>query len=300
LLEIGVGGYELKTVGGASLAMWADYFTNGQITGIDVAQKQLSLNPRIKVLQGSQVDPRFLKAVCDQRGPFDIIIDDGSHVPKHVVASFQILFPTLADGGLYVIEDVQTAFWPNFGGSSLHGGDMVKLARTAIECINHAELAVVKASHTLPMFAQQVKTFRAFHNIFVIEKGENREPSNFAYDLNNPHVAKAVKIIEQELDKAPTPEGMANLVDVYLSGRDSARAKEIADKALSLWPENPTVMLGAYKVAKERKDISAQIGYLERVLRIEADNVVLQERLKEAKSAAGVNRDSQDAESKRV
>jgi tetratricopeptide (TPR) repeat protein len=300
LLEIGVGGYELKTVGGASLAMWADYFANGQITGIDVAQKQLSLNPRIKVFQGSQVDPRFLKAVCDQRGPFDIIIDDGSHVPKHVVASFQILFPTLADGGLYVIEDVQTAFWPNFGGSSLHGGDMVKLARTAIECINHAELAVVKASHTLPMFARQVKTFRAFHNIFVIEKGENREPSNFAYDLNNPHAAKAVKIIEQELDKAPTPEGMANLVDVYLSGRDSARAKEIADKALSLWPENPTVLLGAYNVAKERKDISAQIGYLERVLRIEADNVVLQKRLKEAKSAVGVNRDSQDAESKRV
>ena len=299
LLEIGVGGYELKTVGGASLAMWADYFANGQITGIDVAQKQLSLDPRIKVFQGSQVDPRFLKAVCDQRGPFDIIIDDGSHVPKHVVASFQILFPTLADGGLYVIEDVQTAFWPDFGGSVLHGGDTVKLARTAIECINHAELAVVKASNTLPVFAQQVKAFRAFHNMFVIEKGENCEPSNFAYDLNNPHAAKAVKSIEKELDKMPTPEGMTNLVDVYLSGRDPARAKEIADKALSLWPENPTLLLGAYRVAKERKDLPAQIGYLERVLRIEADNVVLRERLKEARAAA-VKRDSQDAASKRI
>ena len=300
LLEIGIGGYELRTVGGASLAMWADYFANGQITGIDVAQKQLSLDPRIKVFQGSQIDPRFLKAVCDQRGPFDIIIDDGSHVPKHVVASFQILFPTLADGGLYVIEDVQTAFWPNFGGSVLHGGDTVKLARTAIECINHAELAVVKASHTLPIFAGQIKAFRAFHNMFVIEKGENCEPSNFAYDLNNPHAAKAVKSIEEELDKAPTPEGMANLIDVYLRGGDPARAKEIADKALSLWPENPALLLGAYGLAKERKNISAQIGYLERVLRIEPDNVLLQERLKEAKSAAGVNRDAQNEESKRV
>jgi tetratricopeptide (TPR) repeat protein len=136
--------------------------------------------------------------------------------------------------------------------------------------------------------------------MFVIEKGENCEPSNFAYDLNNPHAAKAVKSIEKELDKMPTPEGMTNLVDVYLSGRDPARAKEIADNALSLWPENPTVLLGAYRVAKVRKDIPAQIGYLERVLRVEADNVVLQERLKEAKSAAGVNWDSQDAESKRV
>jgi tetratricopeptide (TPR) repeat protein len=207
------------------------------------------------------------------------------------VASFQILFPTLADGGLYVIEDVQTAFWPDFGGSMLHGGDMIKLARTAIECVNHAELAVVNASRTLPTFAQQVKAFRAFHNIFVIEKGKNCEPSNFAYDLNNPHAATAVKIIEEELDKAPTPEGMANLVDVYLSGRDPARAKEIADKALSLWPENPTLLFGAYRVAKERKDLPAQIGYLERVLRIEADNVVLRERLKEARAAA-VKRDT--------
>jgi hypothetical protein len=284
LLEIGVGGYEFKTVGGASLSMWADYFANGQITGIDVAQKQLSLDPRIKIFQGSQDDPRFLKAVCDQRGPFDIIIDDGSHVPKHVVASFQILFPTLADGGLYVIEDMQTAFWPNFGGSLLHGGDTVNLARTAIECINHAELAVVKASKTLPIFAQQVKAFRAFHNIFVIEKGENCEPSNFAYDLNNPHAAKAVKSIEEELDKAPTPEGMANLVDVYLRGRDPVRAKEIADKALLLWPENLALLLGAYGVAKERNDLPAQIGYLERILQIESDNVVLQERLNEARA----------------
>ena len=40
LLEIGVGGYEFKTVGGASLAMWADYLSNGQITGIDIAEKR--------------------------------------------------------------------------------------------------------------------------------------------------------------------------------------------------------------------------------------------------------------------
>ena len=38
LLEIGVGGEELKTVGGASLAMWADYFSSGQITGIDLSK----------------------------------------------------------------------------------------------------------------------------------------------------------------------------------------------------------------------------------------------------------------------
>ena len=140
LLEIGVGGYGLKTLGGASLAMWADYFANGQITGIDIAEKRLTLGARVMLFRGSQDDRSFLKRICDERGPFDIVIDDGSHVPKHVVASFHILFPTLKDGGIYVIEDVQTAFWPNSGGSTMHGGETIKLTRTIIECLNHAEI----------------------------------------------------------------------------------------------------------------------------------------------------------------
>jgi hypothetical protein len=52
LLEIGVGGYGFRKIGGASLAMWADYFQWGTILGLDVAEKQLSLGPRVTILQG--------------------------------------------------------------------------------------------------------------------------------------------------------------------------------------------------------------------------------------------------------
>lgn len=283
LLEIGVGGYDLKTIGGASLAMWADYFPGGHITGIDIAEKRLALNPRIKIFQGSQNDPTFLKKVCDERGPFDIIIDDGSHIPKHVVTSFHLLFPSLVNGGLYVIEDVQTAFWPRFGGSILHGGDTVKFARTLIECLNHAEIAIVEQSHSFPPFAKQIKSFRAFHNLFVIDKGENCEPSNFAYDLNNPSAADAVKIIELELERTPTAEGMANLADVYLKGGNLLRAKEIADRALAQWPANVSALMAAYDVAKRRKDNSAKIDCLERILQIEPENAALRRAVEEAR-----------------
>src|SRR5215470_6705217 len=54
LLEIGVGGYEFARLGGASLAMWADYFANGRVLGIDVYAKTLNLGPRVCVQQGSQ------------------------------------------------------------------------------------------------------------------------------------------------------------------------------------------------------------------------------------------------------
>lgn len=283
LLEIGVGGYDLKTAGGASLAMWADYFSCGEITGLDIAEKRLAPNPRIKLYQGSQDDSIVLKKICDERGPFDIVIDDGSHVPKHVVTSFNLLFPSLVDGGLYVIEDVQTAFWPHFGGSSLHGGDTVRLTRTLIECLNHAEIGVVDRSHSFPPFAKQIKSFRAFHNVFVIDKGENCEPSNAAYELNNPAAIDAVKIIEEELERAPTAAGMANLADVYLKGGNLVRAKDIADRALAQWPTDTSALMVAYSVANRRKDTAAKIGYLERMLHIEPENAVLRRTMEEAR-----------------
>lgn len=276
LLEIGVGGYDLKTSGGASLSMWAEYFANGQITGIDTAEKRLMLDARVRIFRGSQDDSVFLKKVCDERGPFDIIIDDGSHVPEHVVASFHILFPTLTEGGVYVIEDVQTAFWPNFGGSTMHVGDTVKLTRTIIECLNHAEIAVADRSHSFPAFAGQIKALRAFHNLIVIDKGDNSEPSNFAYDMGNPHIARAVKAIEHELQNAPTAEGMANLSELYCRGGDLAKAKEVAGEAVSRWPTNSAALMAAYTVAVRQNELSASTQYLDRLLQIEPDNAALQ------------------------
>jgi hypothetical protein len=285
LLEIGVGGYDLKTVGGASLAMWAEYFPRGQITGIDIAEKRLALDARIKFFRGSQDDPAFLKSVCDARGPFDVIIDDGSHVPKHVVTSFHVLFPALTEGGLYIIEDVQTAFWPSFGGSLLHGGDTMKLARTVIECLNHAELGVVGGSRSLPEFARQIKSFRAYHNLFVIEKGDNGEPSNFAYDLNNPRAIEAAKLIERELERAPTAEGMANLLDLYVTGGNLIKASGLTDKVLSLWDANAAVLMAAYRVAEKTNDTARRLDCLERLVRLEPDNERLKQALEQARAA---------------
>jgi hypothetical protein len=34
----------------------------------------------------------------------------------HVVASFEALFPHVKLGGLYVVEDLATAYWPSRGG----------------------------------------------------------------------------------------------------------------------------------------------------------------------------------------
>lgn len=270
LLEIGVGGYEHKKVGGNSLAMWADYFPLGQITGVDIAEKQLSLDPRIKVLRGSQVDPDFLNRVCEERGPFDIIIDDGSHIPKHVVASFAMLFPRLLDEGIYVIEDVQTAFWPNFGGSLLRGGDTIKLARTLIEYLNHAEICIYDRYRSVPNYAWQVRALHAYHNILAIEKGDNREPSNMAYHLTSPFAAHALGTIAREFEQSPSAEISAVLIDMYSRGGDHAKAKDMIETTLAKWPDSGAIWLSALWDATRRGDKAGEKHCAERLQQIDA------------------------------
>lgn len=117
MLEIGVGGYGHPGRGGESLATWRDFFPDAFIVGVDIQPKTLDLGARVRILQGSQVDAGFLAEAVGEYGPFDVILDDGSHMNAHVVETFGILFPTLRPGGIYIVEDVQTATFPRYGGS---------------------------------------------------------------------------------------------------------------------------------------------------------------------------------------
>jgi len=118
LLEIGVGGYKRPLVGGDSLRMWKRYFEKGIITGIDLYDKSALSEHRINIVKGDQCDATFLQEVTSVHGPFDIIIDDGSHIQSHIIASFEALFPLMPAGGIYVIEDTQTSYRPKYEGST--------------------------------------------------------------------------------------------------------------------------------------------------------------------------------------
>ena len=107
ILEIGVAD-------GASIKVWSDYFANSNIAGIDIKkidieEKKLK-KKNIKIYQGSQTDKAFLQKIIKIHNNFDIIIDDGSHYPKDVIKSFELLFPCLSLNGLYFVEDVQTSY----------------------------------------------------------------------------------------------------------------------------------------------------------------------------------------------
>ena len=180
LLEIGVGGYADPERGGESLRMWKEFFPRARIIGIDIHPKTGIAEDRITILQGDQSDPAFLDDVAARYGPFDIVVDDGSHVCAHVIASFQRLFGHLAVDGIYAIEDLQTSYWARtYGGSS--GADRAGTSMTFLHALtdglNHAELDI--PGYVPSDFDLSVTSVTFYHNLAFIQRGDNRQPSNW-------------------------------------------------------------------------------------------------------------------------
>lgn len=104
LLEIGV-------LNGASLRMWKHFFKRSRIYGLDInPQARQHEESRVEIWIGSQADKGLLMQLSEDAGGFDIVIDDGSHVNRHIVASFNALFDSMRPGGVYVIEDLHCSY----------------------------------------------------------------------------------------------------------------------------------------------------------------------------------------------
>ena len=183
ILEIGVGGYADPDRGGNSLRMWKYYFPNSMIYSIDICDKAKFQEERIRIFQGSQADESFLKDICIRIGSLDIIIDDGSHVNSHVITSFKALFPFLKDGGIYVIEDTQTSYWPSEGGNSENLNDpatSMNFFKSLTDGLNYREF--LRPGYLPSYFDKNLTAVHFYHNLIFIFKGQNNDSSNMVVD----------------------------------------------------------------------------------------------------------------------
>ena len=112
MLEIGV--YK-----GGSLQMWREFLRpEAIIVGIDIDPDCKAFDrpqDNLFVRIGDQSDPEFLDSIVEEFGPFDFILDDGSHICSHMIDSFNALFMDgLKQGGIYLLEDTHSSFWPDY------------------------------------------------------------------------------------------------------------------------------------------------------------------------------------------
>lgn len=102
---------EIGVKEGQSLRMFESYFPNATIYGIDIdpACKQYETD-RIKIFIGDQNDDAFLDHLKTTLGPIDVLLDDGSHITSHQLKTFSVLYPSIARGGFYIVEDLRNSY----------------------------------------------------------------------------------------------------------------------------------------------------------------------------------------------
>jgi hypothetical protein len=108
IIEIGVDK-------GDGMLQFKELLPNCNICGLDI-RKDTPNSPVGNVWIGSQTDIELLNKINEDEGPFDIVIDDGSHINDHQITTFEHLFPKLNPGGIYIIEDMHTSYWESCGG----------------------------------------------------------------------------------------------------------------------------------------------------------------------------------------
>lgn len=174
VLEIGIGGYDDPEVGGGSLRVWRDYLPRSVIVGFDIEEKRIDLGSRVRIVQGDQTSEEDLLAAVEALGgPPDIVIDDGSHLAEHARASFDVLFPMLPSGGLYVVEDLLTSYVPEMGGAPEPSPDTaVGMARALVGDVQANDVAFGLKDRWIPPVADAagVGSVCVYPGIFFVEK----------------------------------------------------------------------------------------------------------------------------------
>lgn len=124
ILEIGLGchksgGMLQGTPGGSALA-WRYMFPSSafdldlHIMEFDeeCARNWDLKNPGVAHVHfGDQGNVESLRQVMREAGdePFDLIIDDGSHLNEHQILTLETLIHNIAPGGIFIVEDIQSA-----------------------------------------------------------------------------------------------------------------------------------------------------------------------------------------------
>ena len=130
--------WEIGCGEGGSLQMWKRYLgPHAQIVGLDIRPECARFEEdQIAVRIGDQSDLAFLDKVLAEFGSPDVVLDDGSHRMDHVVATFGHLYPRLERNGVYMVEDMHTAYWDDFGGGLKREGSFIELCKDLIDELN--------------------------------------------------------------------------------------------------------------------------------------------------------------------
>lgn len=178
LLEIGVQN-------GGSLEVWSKYLPAGStIIGIDIdpAVEKLSFKGNVRAFVADINDKDKVEGLIGTE-PFDVIVDDGSHVSSDIISTFRHLFPKLAPGGKYIVEDLHASYWKSHEGGLRLRSSSIEYFKDIVDALNtdHFEsddCLSDEAKIEIRSLGRQFARITFYDSVVVIEKlvAEKRRP----------------------------------------------------------------------------------------------------------------------------
>jgi SAM-dependent methyltransferase len=228
---------------GGSPALFSLWFELDKLVGIDWSPpvagfeefcRTHEVGKRIRSYYGvSQTDRlRVEEIVRTEFGatPLDAVIDDASHLYATTRQTFEIAFPLLRPGGIYVIEDWGWAHWP---------GSRFFMGETALSMLVMELIMLCAARRDL------VAEVRAFPNYAFVRKSSDAK-SMPHFRLDELHLGREIELVgTQNLNLG----GVAHLIARNLQRRASLMAGNLKERA-------------RYRAKRTARKLQKAVGYL--------------------------------------
>jgi predicted O-methyltransferase YrrM len=170
---------EFGVAHGGSLEMWRHYFgKRARIIGVDINPECLeSASRSAEVYLADQDDPDSLRKLAETVGQADIVIDDGGHTTRQQLNTFEVFYPLVKTPGVYLVEDLHTNYWHEFGGGLRQQGTFIEHAKQLIDQLNawHSRDA---ESLKVDDFTQTTRSMHFYDSIIAFTKEQVVAPSH--------------------------------------------------------------------------------------------------------------------------
>lgn len=162
MVEIGVSE-------GGSLAMWKDYFGDGsRIVGVDINPEcKAHEDNGIDVFIGSQDNPYLIDSIFKKYQNVDIILDDGSHLMQHMIATFSLAYDRISPHGIYIVEDTHTCYWAEYEGGLGLPNTFMEFAKNKLDDINAVH---TREARPVSSFTRSTDSITVYDSVVVFEK----------------------------------------------------------------------------------------------------------------------------------
>lgn len=164
---------------GGSLKMWQNYFgPKARIIGVDINPECKKIKGKnIEIYIGDQEDRVFLKKLMKKIGKVDVVVEDGGHTMKQQIHTFEEVYPNVSENGVFLIEDLHTSYWKNYGGGYRKAGTFIEYAKNLIDELN-AWHSMDKDILKVTDFTKSTHSMHVYDSIIVFEKQNITQPTH--------------------------------------------------------------------------------------------------------------------------